>query len=87
MSMTYDRYGYDCIRDDVIESLNLYVTNHIEPGGFLRAVLENNLTAAVGAADDWNIQTLPNIVIYVYNNLPAICCGNPAAVSQWLGAK
>lgn len=75
---------YSLLRSDVIESLQRYAVSHIETGGFLRAVLENNLSEACGRADEDNIKTLFHIVAYIYNELPLSCWGTPDRVERWL---
>lgn len=72
------------IRPDIKESLDSW-GNGSRPmvGGFLMAVLENNLKEAFGRADSYNIQTLGAIVSYCYNHLPAECWGSPAKVLEW----
>jgi len=65
------------------EAFDRYVDHGIEPGGFLMAVLENNLCQAVGRADDQNIQILKDIVAYVYNDMPSECWGSPEKVRAW----
>jgi hypothetical protein len=77
------RYMPEMIRRDVLESLKLYAERGIEPGGFLTAVLENNLKEAVGRADEHNSLTLSDIVSFVYNHLPSVCWGSPDAVDRW----
>lgn len=67
-----------------LAALDRYVNHNIEPGGFLRAVLENNLSEALGRADHINREALFAIVSYVYNDCPADCWGTPAKVAQWL---
>ena len=71
---------------ETLESLQRYADNHIETGGFLRAVLENDLMEAVGRADEINQQDLFDICGYVYNDMPAICHGSPEKVQAWLDA-
>ena len=66
------------------ESIDAYVKHRQPTGGFLTAVLSNNLVEAVGRADEHNINALPDIVRYVYNEIPANCWGSPEAVSTWL---
>ena len=68
----------------VKESLERYVDDHIEPGGFLRAVLENDLRESFGRADEGNRLELFNIVMYIYSELPAICWGSKKKVDGWL---
>jgi len=70
--------------NDIKEALNLYVVHHIQPGGFLTAVLENDLREAVGRADGRNILILKEIVQYVHCELPGSCWGSVDKVTQWL---
>lgn len=65
-------------------SLDRYANQHIETGGFLKAVLENDLCEAVCRADEINFQFLPVLVRYVYNELPAPCWGSKEKVAAWL---
>lgn len=69
---------------DIKDSLERYVKHKISPGGFLRAVLENDLTNAVARADYINIQRIPEIVRYVYNEVPGTAWGSPELVEEWL---
>lgn len=67
-----------------VESINRYVEHKIEPGGFVRAVLENDLKNAFGRADAHNRHNLYDIVSYCYNEIPMTCWGSPEAVKKWL---
>jgi hypothetical protein len=69
----------------MIGGIDRYVEHHIEPGGFLRAVLENNLKEALGRADMENRYALFDIVSYIYNECPFQCWGSPEKVGLWLG--
>ena len=69
------------------ESLDRYQRHHIETGGFLRAVLENNLAEAVLRADEIAFMNLPHVLSYVINELPSICWGSAAAVESWLSRR
>ena len=69
---------------DIIETLDLYVNKRIPTGGFLEAVLSNNLSEACARADHINQQRLFQIVQYIYNNLPCDCWGSPEKVKSWL---
>lgn len=53
-------------------------------GGFLQAVLENNLASAVCRADDRSLLHLQNIVKAIYNYVPSRAWGSPAKVNQWV---
>lgn len=72
---------------DVEQSLDRYVENYCPTGGFLRAVLENDLVGAFGKADIQNTNALKAIVTYVYNNIPADSWGSPEKVKKWLSRR
>lgn len=65
-------------------ALDRYVNDRLPPGGFLTAVLTNDLTGAVTRADDINRRHLPEIVGYLFNECPASCWGNQQRVEAWL---
>lgn len=75
---------YAAIPAPLIDGLMRYVVHGVETGGFLRAVLENNLSEAVGRADISSLAVLPLIVSYVYNELPGTCWGSKDVVEAWL---
>jgi hypothetical protein len=76
----------DCgIPGYMIGGLVRYVFDRIPPGGFLRAVLENDLMNAAGRADDANRARLHAYCMFLYNHVPASCKGSPANVAAWLG--
>ena len=72
------------IPDHMMDAINRYVQNHIEPGGFLTAVICNDLVEAVGRADDLNMTLLPAYVNYFYNEAPGACWGSPERMERWL---
>jgi hypothetical protein len=75
---------YSKIKPDVLGALKRYVEQRIETGGFLRAVLENNLQEAMGRADEANREAIFHICAYVYNEIPSACHGSPKRVAEWL---
>ena len=82
-------YEDDCyyVPSGIKESLGRYVMNHISPGGFLQAVLENDLCEAFERADLQNQAALFHIVKYIYNELPSDCWGSPEKVKIWLTVR
>lgn len=72
------------IPDRMMGGLKRYVEDHIAPGDFLMAVLTNNLSEAVGRADEENMANLPAYVAFLHNQVPANCWGNPLTVHDWL---
>lgn len=69
---------------DYKEDIDLYVKHGCNPGGFLTAVLENDLKEAFGRADIINRDRLFEIVSYCYNSIPTICWGSKSAVKEWI---
>ena len=67
----------------VREALHKHAHQHQHTGGFVTAVLENNLMEAVGQADAKSFAALPSICSYVYNEIPGGCHGSPAKVKAW----
>jgi hypothetical protein len=70
--------------DHFIPGLIRYVNEHIETGGFLRAVLENDLREACDRADPLSRPVLADLVTYIELILPAECWGSPEKVKAWL---
>lgn len=64
--------------------LKRYIEMGIEPGGFLMAVLENDLKTAVGQAYHINMTKLPDYARFLYNYAPSTCWGSEAKVAAWI---
>ena len=71
----------------ILDSINAYVEHGQRPGGFLAAVLQNNLTGALRSADDASRRGLDDIILYIWNEVPATCWGSTAKVEAWLGEE
>jgi len=65
------------------DGMQRYVEDGILPGDFLTAVLENDLKTAVFRADDNNIKLIPEIVKWVYWEIPNPAWGSPKDVKEW----
>ena len=63
-----------------------YYENGIPPGGFLSAVIDNNLREAAGRADAQNQQALIGYVTWFYNYAPGGTWGYQGAVDDYLRA-
>jgi len=68
-------FDYDLLPEHIRGGMKLYLEDHVEPGGFLRAVLENDLVGAFGKADNINRAWMFDIVTFIYNEVPASCWG------------
>jgi hypothetical protein len=72
---------------DAIDSIRRYVDHGIPTGGFLRAVLANDLMQAVGRADESSLANLAEIARYIYNDIPANAHGSYEKVDEYSAAK
>lgn len=69
----------------LIDSLLEYVFNNCPTGGFLSAVLENDLSGAINRADLENRRCIADYVIFIWNYLPRDCWGSKERVDNWKG--
>ena len=60
-----------------------YVMRGLQPGSFGTALLSNDLAGAVGSADFYNRDLIPQWVEWMVSRLPAGCWGTPAKVRAW----
>ncbi len=70
----------------LLESLNRFGQDGVPTGGFLRAVLTNNLIEAAAHADIESAPHLVSIALYVHHELPFGCFGSVAKVDAWIVA-
>jgi hypothetical protein len=75
------------VPSNTLDSLRRYAIYHIPTGGFLTAVLANDLMQAVARADICNRAALHAICQYVFNCLPRQCWGNYVAVEEWVKVR
>lgn len=62
-----------------------YLLGGIIPGGFLTAVLTNDLRTAVTLASPVeHLLALPAIVRFLHNEAPSTCAGSPELVGAWI---
>ncbi len=78
---------YSRVRVDIREAVLRYINDGWQPGGFLTAVLSNNLRDAFGRADAENFATLGDLVGWLYNHAPSPCWGSPEKVAAWLAQE
>jgi len=65
-------------------SISRYVEDKILPGDFLQAVISNDLSEAMGRADEENMAQLPAYVNYFYNHTPCTCWGSKEKMEAWV---
>ena len=61
-----------------------YIEQGIPPGGFLTAVITNNLLLAILHADSISLAALPEIVRFFYNEGPAQSWGTDEKMKWWM---
>ncbi|MBW1812184.1 MAG: hypothetical protein JRJ39_00550 [Deltaproteobacteria bacterium] len=72
------------IPDYMGDGIDLYVNEGIKPGGFLQAVICNDLKEAFAKADDVNFHNIAAYADYFYNHTPAICWGSREKMEAWV---
>ncbi len=65
-------------------ALEDYVRNHTPKGGFMEAVLTNNLKEAFARADQGNLMAIGAMVNWLYNEAPSTCWGSPEKYEAWI---
>jgi len=81
---TLNIYGHIYfIPDYMIGGIDRYVNEGIIPGGFLSAVICNDLKETFGQADDINFHNVPAYVNYFYNYAPSACWGSKEKMFAW----
>lgn len=79
--------SYDTIpAAHMVGAVRRYLEQGLEPGGFLRALLSNDLRGAVMRADGVNVARIPEWVAWLENNMPTGSWGSPEAYDAWLEA-
>ena len=76
---------YAAMPQITLNAIDRHVSERSEAGSFVNAVLKNDLSGALTAADDQNLAALQIIVRYCHNHIPAGCWGSPEKVAAWRG--
>lgn len=64
-------------------SLDAYIRYGRPVGGFLKAVISNDLVQAAALADGVNVRQLPAFAAYLWNEAPRACWGSAEAYKEW----
>jgi len=80
--MEYHFNGYT-INSQMMEGIRRYIEKGLPPGGFLTAIITNDLRGAVEHADYFNINHIPAFVAYFVNEAPGPCYGSKAIMKTW----
>ena len=66
------------------QSILDYYEHGYEPGSFLSAIINNDLSGAIGHADNTNAQHLKDYVLWFYWHAPSGTWGYPDAVNDYI---
>ena len=83
MNKSY-RFNQFYIPERMMSGIRLYVERGLQPGSFLSAVIQNNLSETVGRADTENLKNIPAFIAYFYNECPGTCWGSPEKMKSWM---
>lgn len=83
MERDHDR-TWQYMHEDCRLAMFNYLVHGWEPGGFLTAVLINDLRLAAGRADHVNRSNLGHVTLWMIHVLPGSCHGSQAAVDSWM---
>ena len=75
------------IPERMMGGIKRYLEYGIPPGGFLTAIIENNLSLAVQQADSENLRNIPAYVAYFWNKCPLGCWGSPKKMEDWIKSR
>lgn len=74
---------YDIIPPHMMHAMQEYVRTGYVYSDFLRAIIDNDLKAAVSHADASNQIIIYLYVLWFYNRAPALCWGSPLNRTAW----
>ena len=72
------------IPEHMMGGIRRYIDHGMLPGGFLQAVISNDLEWACARADDESLKNLPAFVAYFYNEAPSDCWGSHQKMKYWI---
>ena len=75
---------YSAIPERIMSNLLYYVKGEEAPGGFLYAVLSNNLFSAFSRADAEMKPLIGLLIQYIHWEVPGCCHGSPEHVKAWM---
>lgn len=85
--MEFDNADWSLIPSHMQAGLRSWIEEGVVPGGFLCAVLENNLRESIAKADMVNKHSLASYVEFLYNYAPSGCWGSKEKVEDWAARR
>ena len=82
-ALNYTFQGFE-IPEYMARGVDRYISDCLQPGDFLTAVITNDLKKAVDRADDNNMKNIPAYIGYFYNETPVSCWGSEKNMTAWM---
>ena len=82
--MNHTTIKYDRLPAHMQDGARLYVEHGVPPGGFLAAVLSNNMMDAFARADSANAAAMKEWAMWMRNDAPRGCWGSQSIVEDWV---
>jgi hypothetical protein len=76
--------SYERLPEHMQAGARRYIEQGIPPGGFLEAVLANDLVGAFARADEVNRGAMRAWTLWLYNDIPSSAWGDPSMVDEWM---
>lgn len=80
-------FNYSEIPEHMRDGLQLYIEEGIPPGGFMLALLTNDLREACARADHINKYLIFDFVSCFWNEIPSQAWGSVEKVQDWISHK
>ena len=74
------------IPEITLDAIDLWVNHKLPTGGFLEAVINNDLVGAISKADPMNLVALPLIVTHI-NSISGVPKFYAGAMREWVNDK
>jgi hypothetical protein len=78
---------YATLPPTMLAPLYAYVLDGVPPGGFLTAVITNDLSGAITKADIANFKHLRRWVLFFHWHTPSACHGSQAHMDAWIARR
>lgn len=69
---------------NLADSIERYLMHGVPPGGFLSAVIRNNLRATYALGDPVSLSVLPTILMFLHWEAPGGSSGSPQIMDEWI---
>lgn len=79
--------SYDLLPEHMRDGARRYVEHHIRPGGFLQAMLADNLPRALACADEENAASVGRWQRWLVEECPPEAWGSVEKMESWLALR